>query len=85
MTKRAIGAFEAKTHLSELLDRAAGGEEIIITKRGKPVARLVPMTEGHDVAAAQAAAKRLRALAKKMKLGRFDWQEWQRYRDQGRR
>lgn len=37
-----IGSFEAKTHLSALLDRAAKGETITITKHGKPVARLVP-------------------------------------------
>ena len=37
-----VGAFEAKTHLSSLLDKVAGGEEVVITKHGKPVARLVP-------------------------------------------
>ncbi|MGL4323148.1 MAG: type II toxin-antitoxin system Phd/YefM family antitoxin [Beijerinckiaceae bacterium] len=36
-----VGAFEAKTKLSELLDRVERGEEIIITRHGKPVARLV--------------------------------------------
>jgi prevent-host-death family protein len=33
---------QAKTQLSRLVERAAGGEEIIITKSGKPIARLVP-------------------------------------------
>ena len=37
-----IGAFEAKTHLSDLLRRAEGGEEFIIERRGRPVARLIP-------------------------------------------
>jgi len=37
-----VGSFEAKTHLSELLDRASRGERIVITKRGKAVAMLVP-------------------------------------------
>lgn len=37
-----IGAYEAKTHLPELLDRVARGEEIRITRHGRPVARLVP-------------------------------------------
>jgi prevent-host-death family protein len=37
-----VGAFEAKTHLSELLDRVANGETIQITKRGRPVALLTP-------------------------------------------
>jgi len=37
-----IGSFEAKTHLSTLLERVAKGETIVITKHGKHVARLVP-------------------------------------------
>ena len=39
---RTVGAFEAKTHLAALLDRVERGEEVVITRRGKPVARLVP-------------------------------------------
>jgi prevent-host-death family protein len=38
-----VGSIEAKTHLPALLERVAGGERITITKRGKPVARLVPV------------------------------------------
>jgi prevent-host-death family protein len=41
-----IGAFEAKTHLSQLLEKVQKGNEIIITKRGKPVARLIPFHKG---------------------------------------
>ncbi len=37
-----VGVHEAKTHLSQLLQRVAAGEEIIIARGGKPVARLVP-------------------------------------------
>jgi prevent-host-death family protein len=37
-----IGAYEAKTHLSELLERASAGEEFIIAKHGHALARLVP-------------------------------------------
>jgi prevent-host-death family protein len=37
-----VNVHEAKTHLSRLLSRVAAGEEIIISKGGKPVARLVP-------------------------------------------
>lgn len=40
-----LGAFEAKTHLSELLKQVEEGEEITITKHGRPVARLVPYGE----------------------------------------
>jgi prevent-host-death family protein len=38
---RIINTHEAKTHLSKLLERVARGEEIIIAKAGKPIARLV--------------------------------------------
>lgn len=38
-----VGAFEAKTHLSTLLERVAQGEEIVITRHGKPLARLIPV------------------------------------------
>lgn len=37
-----VGSFEAKTHLASLLERAFRGETIVITRHGKPVARLVP-------------------------------------------
>lgn len=48
-----IGLFEAKTHLSELVARAERGEEVIITRHNKPVARLVPMAEQQGVNLAQ--------------------------------
>ena len=38
-----VGVYAAKTHLSRLLDRAARGEEVVITRNGKPIARLVPV------------------------------------------
>jgi prevent-host-death family protein len=38
-----IGAYEAKTHLSALLERVARGEHFTITKHGRPIARLVPV------------------------------------------
>jgi prevent-host-death family protein len=37
-----IGMHEAKTHLSQLVERALGGEEIVLTRRGVPAVRLVP-------------------------------------------
>jgi prevent-host-death family protein len=39
-----ISVYDAKTNLSRLLDRAAGGEEIVITRNGRPVAKLVAAT-----------------------------------------
>ncbi len=58
---REVGAFEAKTHLSELLDAASRGETVSITRRGRPVARLVP-PEAPDRSRAAEAAGNLRAL-----------------------
>lgn len=40
-----INIAEAKAHLSALVDRAAAGEEIVLSKSGRPVARLVPLAE----------------------------------------
>jgi prevent-host-death family protein len=39
---RSVGTFEAKTHLSALLEQVERGEEIVITRHGKAIARLVP-------------------------------------------
>lgn len=60
---KTIGAYEAKTHLSRLLEDVANGETIEITKHGKPVARLVPPigVEKADVDAAIAAIRVARA------------------------
>jgi prevent-host-death family protein len=43
-----IGAFEAKTHLSSLLERVSKGERIAITKHGVPVALLVPVNAASE-------------------------------------
>ena len=56
-----VGAFEAKTHLPKLLNRVAQGERITITRRGKPVALLVPV-EPTPSLSPEAAVQRLRAL-----------------------
>jgi prevent-host-death family protein len=46
-----VGMHEAKTKLSELVERAEAGEEVVIQRRGKPVARLVPVRdEGRSLA-----------------------------------
>lgn len=64
-----IGTFEAKTNLSALLDRVEQGEEITITRRGKPVAKLVPAIAQPDRSEARAAAERIRERARGIKLG----------------
>ena len=80
-----IGAFEAKNTLGALLDRVEHGEEIIISRRGKPVARLVPSGIGTDLAAARAAAASLRTLAGEIQGAPMAWEELKAYRDEGRR
>ncbi len=60
-----IGAYEAKTHLSQLLDRVAAGESLTITRHGRPVARLVPVDED-DRARARAAARRILERRKRL-------------------
>lgn len=62
-----IGAFEAKNRLSELLDAAENGEEVVITKHGRPVAKLVPV-EPFDREKARAAAEWLIEFRKKHPL-----------------
>jgi prevent-host-death family protein len=75
-----VGAFEAKTHLSTLLDRVAAGEEVVITKHGRPVARLVGALHV-ERARVDEAFKKLKALRKGTTLGGLSWKE---LRDEGR-
>lgn len=79
-----VGAFEAKTDFAQLLERVGRGEEIVITRRGRPVARLVPATSDLNPEVALAAFARMRERAKRAGIGRFDWSEWRGYVDQGR-
>jgi len=60
-----VGAYEAKTHLGQLLDRVAAGESLTITRHGRPVARLVPVDED-DRARARAAARRILERRKRL-------------------
>ena len=66
---REIGAFEVKNKLGTLLDWVANGEEVLITRRGKAVARLVPATPGFDRAKARQAADNIRARSAGVTLG----------------
>lgn len=76
-----VGAFEAKTHLSSLLERVARGEEIVITKHGKAIAKLVP-AEVADRARVDETIARLKALRQGTTLEGLSWQD---LRDEGRR
>ena len=76
-----VGAFEAKTHLSTLLERVSQGEEVVITRHGKPVARLVLAAIADRSRVDQTIAK-LKGLRTGCTLGGLSWKE---LRDQGRR
>jgi prevent-host-death family protein len=67
---RHVSLYEAKTHLSRLVDEAADGETIIIAKAGRPMARLVPLSTGRK------RPRRLGQLAARART--IDWEEWWR-------
>ncbi len=77
-----IGAFEAKNKLGTLLDWVEAGDEVLSTRRGRPVARLVSANAGHDRAAAQRAADALLAATRGWRLDGVTVNE---LRDEGRR
>jgi prevent-host-death family protein len=79
-----IGAFEAKNTLGSLLDLVERGEEIVITRHGRRVARLVPNDGAIDRSLAAAAAARIRNRAMKLKKGSFNWEALKADRDSGR-
>lgn len=82
MGTQSIGLFEAKTHLSELVARAEQGEEVIITRHNRPVARIVPfIPPSREPAARRAALKALLSTAAKRRLD----MDWKALRDEGRR
>ena len=64
-----VGVFEAKNRLTALLDEVEQGHEVLITRRGKPVARLVPASPGFDREKARRAAEGLIDASKGLSLG----------------
>jgi prevent-host-death family protein len=60
-----IGAYAAKTHLAELLERVRLGERFIITKHGEPIAELRPVSE-HDSGRARRAVAEMRKLRREL-------------------
>lgn len=71
---KTYGAFEAKNRLSELLARVERGEEIVITRHGHAVARLVP-TADFDREAGQSAIDQIKELRSQQTLGDVDLKE----------
>lgn len=63
-----VGANDAKTHLSELLERVEAGEEITITKHCTPVAKLVPIKKEASTEERVAAIRRIQTLSRGLSL-----------------
>jgi prevent-host-death family protein len=66
---REIGTFEAKNRFGQLLEQVERGEEIVITRRGRPVAKLVPADPGFDRDKARRAVAGILRLSKGVTLG----------------
>jgi prevent-host-death family protein len=64
---KSVGIFDAKTHLSSLVDEVEKGGEIVITRHGKPVAKLV---RAEERLSPEAVAKRQKALRELREIGR---------------
>ena len=83
-----MSAFEAKTRFGELLDRVANGEEIVITRHDKPVARIIP--EGRrSLESVRRAVEGLRALQRQIAARNagekeLSWQEVKAMINEGR-
>jgi len=80
-----VGSFEAKTHFSQLIERVVRGEEIIITKRGLPVAKLTAIDNSMKIAKAGSAVERIQNLAKRLNLGDLSFDDIKKYRDEGKK
>ncbi len=76
-----VGAFEAKTHLSSLLDRVERGEEVVITKHGRPVARLMPAQTLPEFGSKEDLLEAMRRFRSGRRLG----MDWRILRDEGRK
>lgn len=75
-----VGAFEAKTHFSALLEKVEKGEQIVITKHGRVVAKLVPATAANHLRIQRAISE-----LKDLSHGHFLKGDWKKLRDAGRR
>jgi prevent-host-death family protein len=64
-----VGAYDAKTHFSELLEQVEAGAEVTITRHGTPVARLVPIKKRYTRDERRAAIARIRKLSEQITLG----------------
>jgi len=79
---KSIGAFAARTHLSDLLERARRGEKFTITRHGISTAVLAPVSERTDKPTHQEVVEGMRALRKRIKPGKMSVREMVKLRTQ---
>jgi len=77
-----VGTYQARTRLSQLLERVRAGETVVITSRGRPVVRLVPPEPEGGERLVAAAVQRI--LERRRRMPRVSRDEILRWRDQGR-
>ena len=80
-----VSVVDAKKKFGRLLDCVERGEDVTITRYGKPVARLIAIEPLLDRAEAHAALAGLRLRAEQGLAEPFNWDEWKSLRDEGRR
>jgi prevent-host-death family protein len=86
-----VGITEARKSFSSLLRKVQRGHTVVITRRGVEIAKLVPSGElrtlitEKDRRDAREAAEQIRARARENGFGKFNWEEWKKYRDEGRK
>jgi prevent-host-death family protein len=85
---RVTGVFEAKQHFSELVAAVEAGEEVRITRHGKEVVRMLPVSQGghaDEQLAAEALAKNALANLRRFRNQVKPGPGWRELRDEGRR
>jgi prevent-host-death family protein len=82
---KSIGAFDAKTHLSDLLEKVARGESFVITKRGKPVASLSPLVSARTQGPKDVIIEFRKKYAKSLKKNKISRAEIIEMKNEGRR
>jgi prevent-host-death family protein len=70
-----VNALQARAHFSDLLNRVAQGEKIVITRHGVPAALLVPVEEMSAKMTHQEIVERMHALRKRVKRGKMSLRE----------
>lgn len=79
-----VGAFEAKTHFSELLERVNVGEQVVITKHGKKIAKLIPYAHDKKPVGVKSVITAMRGLRKKIGKVGLTLEDIKKMKEKGR-